>query len=80
MFEFESKVVCIGARYPNAFSVLMVRDGLSAGFILGDGYQGYLVVSWNENTVTWYLGKTEREYSDMQLNQSGVIYYYVAIS
>lgn len=78
-FEFEPKVVFIGAGTTNTFSVVMVRDGTSTGLILGDDYRGYQVVSWNGNTVTWYLGNTRRTAADMQLNERGITYYYVAI-
>lgn len=78
-FEFEPKVVFIGAGTTNTFSIVMVRGGASTGLILGDDYRGYQVVSWNENTVTWYLGYTQREAADMQLNERGITYYYAAI-
>ena len=80
MFEFEPKVVFIGGiRYASS-SIVMVRDGNSAVYILGDFYMGFQVVSWNGNTVTWYLNYTQRKDADMQLNESGTTYYYVTIS
>ena len=80
MFNFEPKVVFIGAGKKNTFSVVMIRGEASTGLILGDDYRAYQVVSWNENTVTWYLGYTQREADDMQLNERGITYYYVAIN
>ena len=80
MFEFEPKLVFIGGiRYASS-SIVMVRDGNSAVYILWDFHIGFQVVNWNENTVTWYLGHTQRALSDMQLNESSITYYHAAIS
>lgn len=41
----------------------------------GENPGNWLLLTWNGNRVSWYNSKT----ADRQLNQAGVVYYYIAL-
>lgn len=86
-FSFEPKVVAIFPKKaylgdPGSsslwkyYSLFLVR-GVSSVYVSGTTY--YNNITWSGNTVSWYLSYTGDNTASLQLNGSGVQYYYVAI-
>ncbi len=69
-FDFAPKVVFV-ARTTVAYGpVLMVTGGVSTG---------YCQLTWSGNRVSWYDNRGDYATATEQLNDSGVVYSYVAI-